>query len=35
MLPEMVKAANREEEFLNMLLELMHMVCRESCVPKD
>ena len=24
-----------EEELLNMLLELVHMVWRESCVPKD
>ena len=31
----MVKVANHEEEFLNMLLELVHMVCRESGVPKD
>lgn len=34
-LPEMVKAACCEEDFLELLLDLVQMVWKESKVPKD
>ncbi len=34
-LPEMVKAASCEDEFLDMLLNLVCEVWKERCVPKD
>ena len=34
-LPEMIRAACCEEEFLEMLLELVHQVWKEGSVPKD
>lgn len=34
-LPEMVKAACCEDEFLDLLLDLVHTVWRESAVPKE
>ena len=34
-LPEMVKAASCEDEFFDVMLDLVCTVWKESCVPKD
>ena len=34
-LPEMVKVACQDPDFLDLLLDLVHTAWREKCVPKD
>ena len=34
-LPEMLKAASCEEEFLDLLLDLVCDIRKEGCVPRD